>query len=173
VFETLEGAAELGAEVGEGVRRRSGVVVEVGDDVVVVAGAFVGPAPGLGDFCGGGGIGGRPPLPRPLRMERVSFRSRCARSCWPRETRVKARVSMSEVRSSMRRCTTLGCGGMGGLFGHTDCFFCCWDVAGSMVIARREGLGRCIRVPSRSRSPHVKSAWIRGTSSTDTVRWSS
>jgi hypothetical protein len=57
---------------------------------------------------GGGGIGGRPPFPRPLRMERVSLRRCDARSCCPRETRVNARVSMSEVRSSIRRCTTDG-----------------------------------------------------------------
>lgn len=68
---TREGVAELG---GEGVRRRSGVAVEVGDDASVAD-------DGLGDFWFGGGIGGRPPLPRPFSIERVSFNKCCARSC--------------------------------------------------------------------------------------------
>lgn len=83
------------AEPGEGVRWRS--VVEVG----LVGSKCEGV---LGDFAlGGGGIGGKPPLPSPLRIDLVSL-SRCwARSCWPRETSVRARVSISEVRSSILR----------------------------------------------------------------------
>jgi hypothetical protein len=71
---------ELETEVGEGVRRCSGVEVMVGDDDDAGVGALDAEQV-LGDFCGPGGIGGRPPLPRPLRMVRVSLRSRCARSC--------------------------------------------------------------------------------------------
>lgn len=62
---------------------------------------------------------------------------------------------------------------MGGALGHIDCFFCCAVGAGSMVIARREGRGRCVTVPSRRISPHTRSAWMRGTSSIETVRSSS
>jgi hypothetical protein len=76
-------------------------VDDVGEEAVVF-GVLLG-LPGFGDFCGGGGIGGRPPFPSPLRMERVSLRRVCARSCCPLDTRVKALVSMSEVKSSIRR----------------------------------------------------------------------
>ena len=125
------------ADVGDGVRRRSGVAVEVGDEVSPTDDGAL-----LGDFIWEvGGIGGRPPLPRPLRIDRVSVRRCCARSCWPRDTRVRARVSMSDVRSSIRRWTTRGWGGIGGVLGHAD-FFWFAVVAGSMVIARRDGRGR-------------------------------
>ena len=39
-------------------------------------------------------------------------------------------------------------------------------LAGSIVIASRDGRGGCVMVPSRRMSPYVKSAWISGTSST-------
>lgn len=150
-----EGLAELGADVGDGVRRRSGAVAEVGDDAVVLA--LLLEFPGFGDFCDGG-IGGSPPLPRPLRIDLVSLRRVWARSCCPLDTRVNALVSISEVRSSMRRWTTLGCGGMGGELGQTDFLLFCDGVAGSIVMASREGRGRWVRVPSRRMSPQVRSA---------------
>jgi hypothetical protein len=65
------GCAELGVEVGDGVRRRSGAVEEVGEEAVVFE-VLLG-LPGFGDFCGGG-IGGSPPFPRPLRIDLVSLR---------------------------------------------------------------------------------------------------
>lgn len=116
-----DGGAELGADVGDGVRRRSGAVAVVGD--AAVAPVLLLEAPGFGDFCWGGGIGGSPPFPRPLRIVRVSFRRVWARSCCPLDTSVKALVSMSEVKSSIRRCTTLGWGGMRGVLGQVDFLF--------------------------------------------------
>lgn len=44
---------------------------------------------------------------------------------------------------------------------------------GSRVMASNDGLARCERVPSRRMSPYVRSAWIKGTSSTLSVRESS
>lgn len=67
-----DGCAELVAEVGDGVRRRSGAVEEVGEDAVVFEVLLE--LPGFGDFCGGGGMGGSPPFPRPLRIDLVSLR---------------------------------------------------------------------------------------------------
>lgn len=98
---------------------------------------------------GGGGRGGKPPLPSPWRMLLVSRSRWWARSCWPRDTSVKARVSMSEVRSSMRRCTTEGCGGMGGVAGRADRRVVPAD---NMVMARSEGRGSCVAAPSRRMS---------------------
>jgi hypothetical protein len=70
-----DGCAELGVEVGDGVRRRSGAVEEVGEEAVVFEVFEVWlELPGLGDFCCGGGIGGSPPFPRPLRIDLVSLR---------------------------------------------------------------------------------------------------
>lgn len=88
------------ADVGEGVPRRSGVALDVGDEFSVFDGA---PCVWWALFEGVGGMGGKPPFPRPLRMVLVSFKRCCARSCCPRETRVRARVSISEVRSSILR----------------------------------------------------------------------
>ena len=65
-----------------------------------------------------GGSGGRPPLARPFRMVRVSARRCCALSCCCLPTRVRARVSMSLVSSSIRLCTMCGCGGIGGVTGR-------------------------------------------------------
>jgi hypothetical protein len=44
---------------------------------------------------------------------------------------------------------------------------------GRSVIASSDGLGRCDSEPSRRISPYVRSAWIKGTSSTLSVRASS
>jgi len=96
----------------------------------------------LGD--GGTGKGGRPPLPKPRSMVRVSFRSVCARSCWFRETSVKALLNISDVKSSIRRCTTVGCGGIGGDPGRS--LSCLEFGAGNMVIVRRWGRD-CDREP--------------------------
>ena len=117
------------------------------------------------------GMGGKPPLARPLRIERVSWSRWCARSCWPRETRYNARVSMSDVSNSMRRWTIEWCGGIGGVGGRL--VFDDFDVDGSIVIARSDGRGRCVKVPSRRISPYVRSACISGTSSTLSTRPSS
>ena len=126
----------------------------------------------LRPLFGGGGRGGKPPFPRPLRILRVSLRRWWARSCWPRETSVSARVSMSDVRSSILRWTTCGCGGMGGVEGR-PLFEFFLDTDGRIVIANNDGRGRCDIVPSRRMSPYVRSAWINGTSSTLRLRWSS
>lgn len=99
----------------------------------------------------GGGSGGRPPLPSPLRILRVSAKRCCARSCCPRETSVRDRVNMSDVSSSMRRCTIDGCGGIGGVAGRPDPF--AFGFAGSIVMASSDGRGECVKWPSRSRSP--------------------
>jgi hypothetical protein len=45
-------------------------VDDVGEEAVVFGVLIL---PGFGDFCGGGGIGGSPPFPRPLRIDRVSL----------------------------------------------------------------------------------------------------
>ena len=74
---------------------------EVGEEAVVFEVLLE--LPGFGDFCGGGGIGGSPPFPRPFRIDRVSLRRVWARSCCPLDTSVKALVSISEVKSSIRR----------------------------------------------------------------------
>ena len=84
---------------------------------------------------------------------------------------MRARVSMSEVSNSIRRWTMLGWGGIGGVDGLA--LPLARGLAGSMVIASREGLDGWVRVPSRRISPYVRSAWIRGTSSTLSDRGSS
>lgn len=71
---------------------------------------------------------------------------------------------MSEVRSSIRRCTILGWGGIGGVSGFDEAL--ALGLAGSIVIASRDGRDGCIIVPSRKISPYVRSAWMSGTSST-------
>lgn len=161
-------APEWAEAVGEGVCFRSGVAEmgELSDPGWGVPGFDLLLAPD------GTGTGGSPPLPSPFRMERVSFRRVCARSCWPRETNVNARVSMSEVRSSIRRWTICGWGGIGGLFCQDEDFFEL-PGAGSIVMANNDGRGRCIIVPSLSMSPQTRSAWISGNSSTETALWSS
>ena len=117
------------------------------------------------------GIGGRPPFPSPFIIVRVSFRRWWARSCCPRVTRVNALLSMSEVNNSIRRCTILGWGGIGGVAGLP--VFFALGFAGSMVMASKDGRDGWVRVPSRRISPYVKSAWMRGTSSTLKVLCSS
>lgn len=84
---------------------------------------------------------------------------------------MSARVSMSEVSNSIRRCTTCGCGGIGGVDGRPEGFF--FDTEGKMVIAKSDGRGRCEILPSLSISPYVRSAWINGNSSTLRLRDSS
>src|SRR3569833_4319510 len=96
-------ADDVAEAVGDGVCFRSGVAAMVGDASLAGWGVD-----GVDLLPGSGGTGGRPPLPRPLRMDRVSLSGVWARSCWPRLTSVSARVSRSDVSSSMRLCTMCG-----------------------------------------------------------------
>jgi len=74
---------------------------------------------------------------------------------------VSARVSMSDVSSSIRRCTIAGCAGMDNVGDRIDLMREC----GSIVIANNDGRGRCEFAPSRRMSPYIRSAWMSGTSS--------
>lgn len=58
---------------------------------------------------------------------------------------------MSDVRSSILRWTIEGWAGIGGVIGRATDF--APGLAGSMVIARREGRDGCTMVPSRRISP--------------------
>lgn len=93
-----------------------------------------------------GGRGGSAPFPKPRRMVLVSFKRVCARSCWLLETSVNDRVSISEVKSSIRRWTTIGCGGIGGDPGRPVLFL--GLVAGNIVIVSKCDRD-CESVPSR------------------------
>ena len=141
------GKGNTGDEVGE-LRGASHFAPGVGGMDLGVSGR-----PLLG---GGVGRGGRPPLPSPFKIVLVSFNKCRARSCCPLATSPRARDSMSEVSNSMRRWTTDGWGGMGGVEGRA--LRLCLVLEGSIVIASKEGRGNWVCVPSRSRSHHTRSA---------------